>query len=74
VPRQKRPISTGCELVVGKNERLREVTRVDRSYQQEYSSNVEAVKSLQWDASRSQILLLGQAACLGSVATALCQQ
>jgi hypothetical protein len=50
------------ELVVGKNERLREVTRVDRSYRQGYSSNVEAVKSLQWDASGSQILLLGQAA------------
>jgi len=47
---------------VGKNERLREVTRADRSHWQAYSSIVGAVKSLQWDASGCQILLLRHAA------------
>ena len=63
MPKQKsNQFSTPCEFVVGKNERLREVTGGDRSHGQAYSSNVGAVKSLQWGASACQILLLRHAA------------
>src|SRR5438093_5504180 len=60
---EQRPISIAVKFVVRKNERLREVARqLIARIGRGYSSNVGAVKSLQWDASGGQILLLGHGA------------